>query len=59
MMHSVKYTINTNCSRLHIFLHATTKTTDRLAVVGGRELKCQEGCVAYVGMNFVQVIESF
>jgi len=51
--------MHTNCSRLHIFLHATTKTTDRLAVVGGRELKCQEGCVAYAGMNFVQVIESF
>jgi hypothetical protein len=39
-------------SRRHVVLHAATKTTYRLSVVDGRELKCQEGGVAYVGMNF-------
>jgi hypothetical protein len=28
------------------------KNADRLSVVGGRELKCQEGGLAYLGMIF-------
>jgi hypothetical protein len=38
----------------HEIFHAATKPTDRLSVVGVRELKCQEVGVAYVGINFFE-----